>query len=90
MICGLMYLVFSGVSKVRVKTSVCVTIIILILLILSLSVSATDVIEIKLISPIGAIARAVVPGWGQFYTHDKLQGVVVFLSVGILSGKAKK
>jgi hypothetical protein len=81
-----MYLVFSGVSKVRVKITVCVTIIILILLILSLSVSATDVIEIRLVSPIGAVARSVVPGWGQFYTHDKLQGVAVLLSVGILGG----
>jgi len=68
---------------VRVKTSVCITIFILIL---SLSASAVDIVEIKLISPIGAVARSVVPGWGQFYTHDKLQGVAVLLSVGILSG----
>ena len=67
----------------RVKTTVCVTIFILIL---SLSVSAADILEVKLISPIGAIARSVVPGWGQFYTHNSLQGVAVFLSVGILSG----
>jgi len=66
-----------------VKISVCVTIFILIL---SLSASAVDIVEIRLISPIGAVARSVVPGWGQFYTHDKLQGAVIFLSVGVLSG----
>jgi hypothetical protein len=42
--------------------------------------------EVKLISPIGAAIRSVVPGWGQFYTHSKLEGVLVFLSVGVLTG----
>ncbi len=40
--------------------------------------------EIRLISPIGAVARSIVPGWGQFYTHDKLQGTLIFLSVSII------
>ncbi len=43
-------------------------------------------VEIRLISPIGAVTRSIVPGWGQFYTHDKLQGVLVFLSVSIIGG----
>jgi len=68
---------------VRVKITVCITIFILIL---SLSAIAADTVEIKLISPIGAIARSVIPGWGQLYTHDRLQGVAVFLTVGILGG----
>ena len=41
--------------------------------------------EIRLISPIGAAARSVVPGWGQVYTHSKLEGIVVFLAVGALA-----
>ena len=60
------------------------------ILILSLSAVSTlgsvDTVEIKLISPIGALTRSVIPGWGQFYTHNKLQGIVVFLSVGALGG----
>ena len=42
--------------------------------------------EIRLISPIGAATRSVIPGWGQIYTRSKLEGVFVFLSVGLLSG----
>ena len=42
--------------------------------------------EIRLISPIGAAARSVIPGWGQVYTRDGLQGVIIFLSIGILAG----
>jgi hypothetical protein len=72
----------GGVSAVRVKTAICATVFIFIF---SLSAICNDV-EIKLISPIGAVARSVIPGWGQFYTHDKLQGVAIFLSVGILGG----
>jgi hypothetical protein len=60
------------------------------ILILSLSAVSTlgsvDTVEIKLISPIGALSRSVIPGWGQFYTHNKLQGIIVFLSVGALGG----
>lgn len=37
--------------------------------------------EIKLISPIGAAARSVIPGWGQIYTRSKVEGISVFLSV---------
>jgi len=56
------------------------------ILLLTLSTSLVEGLEIKLISPIGAVARSTIPGWGQFYTHDKLQGVIVFLSVGIIGG----
>ena len=56
------------------------------ILILTLSASLVEGLEVKLISPIGAVARSTIPGWGQFYTHDKLQGVIVFLSVGIIGG----
>jgi hypothetical protein len=43
-------------------------------------------LEIRLISPIGAATRSIVPGWGQIYTDNKLKGIVIFLSVGILAG----
>jgi hypothetical protein len=42
--------------------------------------------EIRLISPIGAAARSVIPGWGQIYTRSKIEGIIVFLSVGLLGG----
>ena len=42
--------------------------------------------EIKLISPIGAATRSIIPGWGQIYTHSKVEGVIIFLSVGALFG----
>jgi hypothetical protein len=38
--------------------------------------------EIKLISPIGAVSRSIIPGWGQIYTKHKLKGVFIFLSIG--------
>ena len=38
-----------------------------------------------MISPMGAAARSVIPGWGQIYTRSKVQGVAVFLSVGLLA-----
>ncbi len=42
--------------------------------------------EIRFISPIGAAARSVIPGWGQVYTRSKVEGVIVFLSVGLFAG----
>ncbi len=53
-------------------------------LFLSILSNCVESSEVRLISPIGAVSRSVIPGWGQFYTHNKLKGVVVFLSVGIL------
>jgi hypothetical protein len=53
---------------------------------LSISVSCVESLEIKLISPIGAAVRSIIPGWGQVYTRDKLGGAIIFLSVGVLSG----
>ncbi|MGB9596988.1 MAG: DUF5683 domain-containing protein [Candidatus Poribacteria bacterium] len=50
------------------------------------AISSVGDVEIKLISPIGAIARSAIPGWGQFYTHNKFQGILVFLSVSALGG----
>ncbi len=69
------------------KITICIVITYLILSLSTVSVigSVGDV-EIKLISPIGAIARSVIPGWGQLYTHNKFQGLLVFLSVSALSG----
>jgi len=40
--------------------------------------------EIKFISPIGAVARSAIPGWGQVYTKHFFKGVIVFLSIGAL------
>jgi len=51
---------------------------------LSAEESALRNTEKRLISPIGAAARSIVPGWGQVYTRDKLEGVFIFLSIGIL------
>ncbi len=65
------------------KVIVCI---IISIFIITYYASLADCLEVKLISPIGAVARSTIPGWGQFYTHDKLQGVIVFLSVGIMSG----
>ena len=53
-------------------------------LFLSILTNCVESSEVRLISPIGAVSRSVIPGWGQFYTHNKLKGVIVFLSVGIL------
>lgn len=53
---------------------------------LSILTSYAESLEVKLISPMGAAARSIIPGWGQIYTRDKLQGVIIFLSVGVLSG----
>ncbi len=54
----------------------------------SILISCVEGSEIKLISPVGAAARSIVPGWGQFYTQDKLAGSIIFLSIGILGGGA--
>lgn len=54
-------------------------------LFLSILANCVESSEVRLISPIGAVSRSVIPGWGQFYTHSKLKGIIVFLSVGILS-----
>ena len=51
---------------------------------LSILASCVESSEIRLISPIGAATRSVVPGWGQIYTHNILKGGIVFLSVGVL------
>lgn len=53
---------------------------------LSILVGCVEGSEIRLISPIGAAARSIVPGWGQVYTRSKIQGVFVFLSIGLLAG----
>ena len=38
---------------------------------------------LRLISPIGAVARsAVLPGWGQFYAHKRFLGTTAFVSTG--------
>lgn len=52
----------------------------------SILVSYVEGLEIELISPIGAAARSIVPGWGQIYTRSKLEGAIIFLSIGILGG----
>ena len=52
----------------------------------SILTGCADSSEIRFISPTGAAARSVIPGWGQIYTRSKLEGVIVFLSVGLLSG----
>ena len=54
-------------------------------LFLSILANCVESSEVRLISPIGAVSRSVIPGWGQFYTHNKLKGIIIFLSVGILS-----
>jgi len=51
---------------------------------LSILANCVESSEVRLISPIGAVSRSVIPGWGQFYTNNKLKGIIVFLSVGIL------
>ena len=53
---------------------------------LSIFTGCVESLEIKLISPIGAATRSIVPGWGQIYTQNKLKGAIIFLSVGILAG----
>jgi len=52
----------------------------------SIVIGCADGSEIRLISPIGATARSIVPGWGQIYTRSPLQGIFIFLSVGLLAG----
>ena len=52
---------------------------------LSILIGCVESSEIRLISPMGAAARSVVPGWGQVYTRSRIQGVAVFLSVGLLA-----
>ena len=44
--------------------------------------------DLRLISPVGAIARsAVVPGWGQFHAHNRFLGVTSFVGTsGLLVG----
>ena len=44
--------------------------------------------ELRLISPVGAIARsAVVPGWGQFHAHNRFLGITSFVGTsGLLVG----
>lgn len=44
--------------------------------------------DLRLISPIGAIARsAVMPGWGQFYARNRLLGTTSFVGTsGLLVG----
>ena len=44
--------------------------------------------DLRLVSPIGAIGRsAVLPGWGQFYAHNRFLGVTSFLGTsGLLIG----
>lgn len=44
--------------------------------------------DLRLISPIGAIARsAVLPGWGQFYAHNRFLGATSFVGTsGLLVG----
>jgi len=53
---------------------------------LSILIGCVEGSEIRLISPIGAAARSIIPGWGQVYTRSKIQGVVVFLSIGLIAG----
>ena len=65
------------------KATVSVTVFAILLSVLTGYVESS---EIRLISPIGAAARSVIPGWGQVYTRSKLQGAIVFLSVGLLAG----
>lgn len=51
---------------------------------LSILTGCAETSEVRLISPIGAAARSIVPGWGQIYTHSRLEGAIILLSVGIL------
>ncbi len=52
---------------------------------LSILTDCAESSEIRLVSPMGAAARSVIPGWGQIYTRSKIQGVIVFLSVGLFA-----
>lgn len=66
------------------------TLLVLVLCLLSrgrLSAAQTDE-DLRLISPVGAIARsAVVPGWGQFHAHNRFLGVTSFVGTsGLLVG----
>jgi hypothetical protein len=39
--------------------------------------------ELRLVSPIGAMIRsAVLPGWGQFHAHSRLNGTLSFIGTG--------
>ena len=44
--------------------------------------------DLRLVSPLGAIARSVVlPGWGQFYAHKRILGTTSFVGTsGLLIG----
>ena len=44
--------------------------------------------DLRLVSPIGAVGRsAVLPGWGQFYAHNRLLGATSFVGTsGLLIG----
>ena len=59
-------------NKNLVKVFVCVCYLLFFLTQIGFAQSGED---IHLVSPLGAVARAVVlPGWGQFYAHSYLQG----------------
>jgi hypothetical protein len=53
---------------------------------LSILTSCVESSEIKIISPIGAAVRSIIPGWGQIYTRNGLKGALIFLSIGVLGG----
>jgi len=55
------------------------------LIALSVEEPALKSAEKRLISPVGAAARSIVPGWGQIYTRNKLDGALIFLSIGVLA-----
>lgn len=45
--------------------------------------------DLRLISPVGSIARsAVVPGWGQFHAHNRFLGVTAFVGTSGLLASA--
>lgn len=41
--------------------------------------------EVRLVSPIGAVVRSSIPGWGQLYTNHKVKAFLVFMSVAAFS-----
>ncbi len=45
--------------------------------------------EVVFISPIGSVTRsAIVPGWGQFYAHSPIRGVLSLVGVSVSLGGA--
>ena len=52
----------------------------------SILIGCVESSEVRLISPIGAVSRSIIPGWGQIYTRNPLKGAIIFLSVGALGG----